>query len=87
MTRIVVFVFGIHVQVIRPKLSLGSAREALEMMQGAFGVYRAVVADLSEDARNAAWSQVGEYLSQFESSAGWETGLEVVIASGASAQV
>ena len=68
--------------VIRPILSLDSAREALEMMQSAFGAYRAVVADLSEDARNAAWSQVGEFLSQFESGAGWETELEVVIASG-----
>lgn len=68
--------------VVRSKLSLDSAREALEMMQGAFGVYRAVVADLSEEARNEAWSQVGEFLAQFESTAGWETEIEVVIASG-----
>lgn len=68
--------------VVRPTLRLGSAGEALEMMQGAFGVYRAVVADLSEDARAAAWSEVGEFLSQFESATGWEAELEVVIASG-----
>ena len=68
--------------VVRPNLSLDSAGEALEMMQSAFGVYRAVVADLPEDARNAAWSEVGEFLSQFESGSGWEAELEVVIASG-----
>ena len=67
---------------VRPRLSLNSTREALEMMQGAFGVYRAVVADLSEETRNEAWLQVGEFLSQFESAAGWETELVVVIASG-----
>lgn len=73
---------NIAATVVRPKLSLDSAREALEMMQGAFGVYRAVVADLSEETRNEAWSQVAEFLSQFENDAGWETELEVVIASG-----
>jgi SAM-dependent methyltransferase len=69
--------------VIRPKLKLASATEALQMMQGAFGVYRAVVADLSEDARESAWSEVGELLSQYETDTGWETELEVVIVSGA----
>ncbi len=68
--------------IARPKLSLASAREALEMMQGAFGVYRAIVADLSEERRNKAWLEVSEFLSQFESDSGWETELEVVIASG-----
>jgi hypothetical protein len=68
--------------VVRPNLCFDSAGEALEMMQSAFGAYRAVVADLPEDASNAAWSQVGEFLLQFDSNAGWETELEVVIASG-----
>ena len=52
------------------------------MMRGAFGNYRTVVADIGEDARNAAWSEVGEYLEQFESTAGWETELEVAIGMG-----
>ncbi len=64
------------------KLQLASASEALEMMQDAFGVYRAVVAELSEEMQNAAWSEVGEFLKQFENSEGWETDLEVLIASG-----
>lgn len=65
------------------RLALPSASHALEMMQGAFGNYRAVVADLDEDARNAAWSEVSEFLSQFEHGTGWQTDLEVVIACGA----
>jgi ubiquinone/menaquinone biosynthesis C-methylase UbiE len=73
----------IETTVVRPILRLDSASQALEMMQGAFGVYRAVVADLPENDRKAAWSQVGEFLSQFESASGWEAELEVIIASGA----
>jgi len=69
--------------VVPVRLTLNSAKEALEMMQVAFGNYRTVVADLSEDERNAAWSEVGEFLVQFETVAGWQTELEVVIGSGA----
>ena len=52
------------------------------MMRGAFGNYRAVVADLSEDKRNAAWLEVGEYLGQYATNGSWQTKLEVVIGSG-----
>ncbi len=63
-------------------LTLNSTKEALEMMRGAFGNYRAVVADLGEDKRNAAWLEVGEYLGQYATNGGWQTELEVVIGSG-----
>ena len=72
----------VSTNVVPVKLSLKSANEALEMMRGAFGNYRTVVAELSEDERNAAWSEVGDFLKQFENNAGWETELEVIIASG-----
>jgi hypothetical protein len=72
----------VSANVVPVKLSLKSANEALEMMRGAFGNYRTVVAELSEDERNAAWSEVGDYLKQFENNAGWATELEVIIASG-----
>lgn len=65
------------------RLNLDSADAALQMMQGAFGVYRAAVAELSEQARDAAWSEVRDFLGRFENSAGWETELEVVIGAGA----
>ena len=51
-------------------------------MQGAFGAYRAVVAELTEEMKKAAWSEVGQYLKQFENDAGWGTEIEVIIASG-----
>jgi len=73
----------VETQVMRVRLSVDSADPALEMMQGAFGVYRAAVADLSERARNAAWSEVRDFLGRFENSSGWETELEVVIGAGA----
>ncbi len=73
---------NIVTKVVRAPLKLDSASEALEMMRTAFGAYRAVVADLSEGTRNAAWADVGEFLKQFENDAGWETELEVIIGSG-----
>ena len=73
---------NIATKVVRAPLKLDKASEALEMMRTAFGAYRAVVADLSEGARNAAWADVGEFLKQFENDAGWETELEVIIGSG-----
>ena len=68
--------------IVSVTLTLNSAKEALEMMRGAFGNYRAVVAELSEDKRNAAWLEVGEYLGQYGTNGGWQTELEVVIGSG-----
>ena len=73
---------NIATKVVRAPLKLDTASEALEMMRTAFGAYRAVVADLSEGTRNAAWADVGEFLKQFENDAGWETELEVIIGSG-----
>jgi ubiquinone/menaquinone biosynthesis C-methylase UbiE len=73
----------VEARVVRASLRLASAAEALEMMQQAFGAYRAVVADLSPEARAAAWSEVGECLRQFEDREGFQTELEFVIGSGA----
>ena len=51
-------------EVASASLRLRSAAETLEMMQQAFGAYRAVVADLGAQARAAAWSEVGACLSR-----------------------
>jgi hypothetical protein len=53
------------------------------MMQEAFGAYRAVIAELSEGARAAAWADVEACLGQFESESGFETQFEFIIGSGA----
>jgi ubiquinone/menaquinone biosynthesis C-methylase UbiE len=73
----------IETRVLRTSLRLASAAEGLEMMQQAFGAYRAVVADLSSEARAAAWSEVGDCLKQFEGDDGFQVELEFVIGSGA----
>ncbi len=74
----------VETKVVRAPLRLASAAEAHEMMQQAFGAYRAVVADLSPEARAAAWSEVGECLRQFEGHEGFQTELEFIIGSGTS---
>jgi ubiquinone/menaquinone biosynthesis C-methylase UbiE len=72
----------VEAKVVRAPLRLASAADALAMMQQAFGAYRAVVADLSSQARAAAWSEVGECLRQFENHEGFHTEFEFVIGSG-----
>lgn len=75
----------IQTKVVRASLRLDSTAEALEMMQHAFGAYRAVVAELSSEARAAAWLEVGECLKQFEGGDGFQVELEFMIGSGAAA--
>jgi ubiquinone/menaquinone biosynthesis C-methylase UbiE len=73
----------IRAKVVTASFRLESSAEALEMMQQAFGVYRAVVADLDPEARAAAWSEVAECLKQFDGDDGFRVELEFVIGSGA----
>jgi SAM-dependent methyltransferase len=72
----------VETRVVMGPLRLPSATQALEMMQQAFGAYRAVVADLDREARTAAWTEVGEYLRQFEDHEGFHTELEFMIGRG-----
>ena len=74
---------GVEAKIIRAPLRLASVAQALDMMQQAFGAYRAVVNDLDSEARAAAWSEVGECLKQFEDRDGFHTELEFMIGSGA----
>jgi ubiquinone/menaquinone biosynthesis C-methylase UbiE len=76
--------FGdVKTKTVQATLALPSASDALEMMQEAFGAYRAVVADLSDAGKSKAWSEVYECLKQFEASGGFETEFELIIGSGA----
>jgi ubiquinone/menaquinone biosynthesis C-methylase UbiE len=72
----------VEARVVRAPLRLASATEALSIMQQAFGAYRAIVADLSSEARAAAWSEVGECLRQFENHGGFHTEFEFVLGAG-----
>ena len=64
-------------------LRLPSAARALAMMQDAFGLYRAVLADCDEAVRTAAWSEVEELLRSFETPNGFSAPAEVLVAAGA----
>jgi ubiquinone/menaquinone biosynthesis C-methylase UbiE len=67
----------VHADIVMP-----SADDALNMMREAAGAYRAVVADLDEEARSRAWDEVRESMQQFNTGVRFETRLEAVIASG-----
>lgn len=74
-----------HVQTktARATIHLTNAADTLEMMQQAFGAYRAVVADLSEEDQSKAWANVLDCLKQFENEKGFEAEFELMIGAGA----
>ena len=73
----------VNSKTVNALLELPSASQALEMMQQAFGNYRAVVADLGEADQSEAWLEVYEYIKQFETADGFRTEFEFIIGSGA----
>ena len=73
---------NVTTKTVRALLKLPSTLQALEMMQQAFGAYRAVVADLGEAERSKAWLEVHECLKQFENNDGFKTEFEFIIGTG-----
>lgn len=73
---------GVRVERVQASVPLPDAASAVEMMQQAFGAYRAVVAELSDSDRTAAWREVEDYLSGFETEDGFSTDVILLIASG-----
>ena len=63
-------------------LRMASAEQALDMMREAFGAYRAVLSDVPEAIRISAWNEVAEMLASFETPAGFEAPMEVLVAAG-----
>jgi SAM-dependent methyltransferase len=74
---------GVEHRIVAVPLRLPSAAQALAMMQGAFGAYRAVVSDSPEGVRVAAWTEVAETLKTFETPTGLLAPAEVLVAAGA----
>jgi ubiquinone/menaquinone biosynthesis C-methylase UbiE len=68
---------------LRAPLSLTNSSDALEMMQEAFGAYRAVVADLGDAEKSRAWGEVHECLKTFETGRGFRTEFEFIIGAAA----
>jgi hypothetical protein len=68
----------LRTRILRAPLRLSSAAEALQVIEQAFGAYRAVVADLTE-SKAEAWAEVADC----ETSSGFATELEFAICAGA----
>lgn len=62
-------------------LRLPSVDDAVSMMQEAFGAYSAVLAELNQNARAAAWDKIRSCLTQFETPNGLESHLSFHVAS------
>ncbi len=73
----------IKIAVTRASLGFASADDALTFLQQAAGAYRAVISDLSDDAKADAWAEVRECLGKYENETGFEAEIELVIGSGA----
>ena len=73
----------IQTRTVTARIRLSSAAETLQMMQEAFGAYRAVVAELGAAERARAWGEVSDFLKSFETESGFVTELEFLIGSGA----
>jgi SAM-dependent methyltransferase len=73
---------GIEQRTLEVPLRVPSGAEALTMMQEAFGAYRAVVQNNAESVQAAAWAEVAETLSTFETPTGFVGRAEVLVAAG-----
>ena len=71
------------VEKITAKLEIASVDDALTMMQEAFGAYRAVLADLDDAKRIAAWEEIKACLEEFSGLDGVRAGMTFLLASGA----
>lgn len=65
---------------IKIPMVMRSATDALQMMQDAFGAYRAVLRDRSEEVRKAAWTEVAEMLKTFETGGKFIAPSELLVA-------
>ncbi len=72
----------LRTRIVRAPLRLASSADALAMIQQAFGAYRAVLSDLSETDKAAAWAEVAAVLQEFETARGFETEFEFIIGAG-----
>ena len=77
----------VDTRVVRAPLRLASSADALAMIQQAFGAYRAVLSDLGEAEKAAAWAEVAEVLREFETARGFETEFEFIIGAGSNAEM
>jgi len=73
----------VETRIMRAPLRLVSSADALELMRQAFGAFRAVISDLGEPKQEAAWADVGDYLTSLEGPQGFEVERTFIVGSGA----
>jgi SAM-dependent methyltransferase len=73
---------GIEQRTLDVPLRIASAVEAFTMMKEAFGAYRAVISDRPQAVQDAAWAEVAETLTTFETAAGFVAPAEVLVVAG-----
>jgi ubiquinone/menaquinone biosynthesis C-methylase UbiE len=69
-------------QVVNLSLRLPTADTAFNMMQDAFGAYRAVISSSPESVRIAAWNEVRRMIDEFGVNGRFEAPAEVMVAVG-----
>lgn len=63
-------------------VKMSSAAECVRFERESFGALHQMLAGLDEKGREAAWAEIGEALSSFESASGFEGPCELVVAAG-----
>lgn len=71
-----------HEKILGLTLKLPSLEAAFNMMQDAFGAYRAVISDSPESVRRAAWNEVREMINEFNINDRFEAPAKVIVAVG-----
>jgi ubiquinone/menaquinone biosynthesis C-methylase UbiE len=71
------------VEQVTARLSIASVGNALTMMKEAFGAYRAVLADLEDQKRDLAWSEIAECIEEFSDHGRVSADMTFLLASGA----
>jgi ubiquinone/menaquinone biosynthesis C-methylase UbiE len=72
-----------RIEQVTARLSIASVGDALTMMKEAFGAYRAVLADLDDEKRDVAWSEIGDCIEQFSDQGSVGADMTFRLASGA----
>ena len=73
----------VNVEIVKQDLTfkMPPSSEALLMIQEAFGAYRAVISDCSQEVQKSAWEEVLDYLKSLETPQGIEISAQVLISS------
>lgn len=70
----------VNSRTVEGSFELASASDAVQMIQDAFGFYRAVIGDQSPETQRAAWAEVLDVLKGFEGADGLRVPAQMQVA-------